>query len=154
MDTGISRTHLARYVVRPALEAIDAWSPVAEDMVTATALYESKARYLKQIGGGPACGLWQIEPATGNDIRANWLLYRQTKRDQIRGLMTLENFEDQLVTNMMLGAALCRIQYLRSPIPLPTDPDEAGVLYKTAYNTALGAGSAADFARVYAGLSD
>ena len=51
-------------VIRPALRALDLWSPAAEDLVLGTAAQESGLAYLRQIGGGPALGLWQIEPAT------------------------------------------------------------------------------------------
>lgn len=52
------------YVVRPVLRVMSAWSQPAEDLVMGTAAQESRLTYLRQLGGGPALGLWQMEPAT------------------------------------------------------------------------------------------
>jgi len=55
---------LRMYVVRPVLRVMSAWSQPAEDLVMGTAAQESRLTYLRQLGGGPALGLWQMEPAT------------------------------------------------------------------------------------------
>ncbi len=48
---------LRHYVVVPALDWINAYSLEAEQLVMATAMAESKAQYIQQVGRGPARGL-------------------------------------------------------------------------------------------------
>ena len=60
-------------VIRPALTKINLWSRSAEELVLGTAIVESGLTYLKQRGEGPALGLWQIEPATHEDLYTNFL---------------------------------------------------------------------------------
>ena len=53
------------------------WSTAAEELVLGTAIVESSLIYISQHGAGPALGLWQVEPATHDDLYANYLSYRQ-----------------------------------------------------------------------------
>ena len=64
---------IREYAVRPALEMIELWSQVAEDLVMGTAAQESHFSYLEQLHQGPALGMWQMEPATFRDIWINFL---------------------------------------------------------------------------------
>ena len=63
-------------VIRPALEKLSLWSLSAEELVLGTAIVESGLTYLKQHGDGPALGLWQVEPATHDDLYTNFLNFR------------------------------------------------------------------------------
>ena len=63
-------------IVKPALEAIGYYSPAAEALIMGTAAQESHLKYVKQLGDGPALGLFQMEPATHDDIWANYLRFR------------------------------------------------------------------------------
>ena len=65
-----------KHIIRPALEAIDLYSKAAEELLLGTAIQESRLVYLKQIGGGPALGLFQMEPATELDLVKNYIWYR------------------------------------------------------------------------------
>ena len=40
----------------------------AIDLVLVTGIVESRYKYLRQLGNGPACSFWQVEPATCVDI--------------------------------------------------------------------------------------
>ena len=51
-------------VVRPVLQDLKMYSPVAENLIMGTAAQESGFTYIKQLGGGPALGMFQVEPAT------------------------------------------------------------------------------------------
>lgn len=139
---------LRNEVVRPALEHIDRWSLPAEQLVLATAVHESNACYLRQIGGGPALGLWQMEPATEEDIWGNYLVYRKPLASAVRALLASSpSRTSQLVTNLLYGAAMARIHYLRDPRPLPPagDARAMGECWKRHYNTPLGAGTVGGF---------
>ena len=136
-------SQLRKHIIRPALEAIDAHSPAAENLVLGTALVESGLRYVAQLNNGPARGLWQMEPATAEDIHRNYLAYRPKLRDQVKSLMFAgAGPEANLTGNLIYGAAMCRIHYLRVSEPLPFSDDARGMAryWKRYYNTALGDG--------------
>jgi len=68
---------LRKLVIRPALLEIELWSEAAEELVLGTAIVESRLSFIKQLGSGPALGLWQIEPDTHRDVYENFLEYRE-----------------------------------------------------------------------------
>jgi len=76
MNLGLDAEQLAKYVIRPTLEYIGWHSAVAEQLVLGTAITESRLRFLKQLGSGPALGIYQMEPATFRDLYSNYLIYR------------------------------------------------------------------------------
>jgi hypothetical protein len=145
MENGISVDQLRTYVVRPALRYIGLYSQAAENLVVGTALTESAGRFIRQVGGGPALGLWQMEPATHQDIWDNWLRYHDDVAEKVRGLQTrrADDFHEELIGNLFYGAAMCRVFYRRLPDPLPSPEDYTGMaeLWKRRYNTYLGAGT-------------
>lgn len=128
-------------VVIPALTTIGHAEPAAIRLVIGTGLIESQYSYIAQVGG-PALGPWQMEPETCNDAWINYLPYQSALRASITHLMaTYQDKVDQLAWNWQYAAAMCRIKYLRSPLPLPAAADVIGLagIYKTVYNSALGA---------------
>ena len=60
-------------VIRPSLKKLGLHSTSAEELVPGTAIVESGLTYLKQHGEGPALGLWQVGPATHEDLYTNFL---------------------------------------------------------------------------------
>ena len=64
-------------VIKPTLEKMGLWSESAESLILGTAIQESRLKYRKQIGGGPALGLFQMEPFTHDSIRNDYLDYRK-----------------------------------------------------------------------------
>ena len=149
-------TELLNHVVHPTLLHLSKVNPLLHSqaacrLVTATAAAESAGDYLKQIGGGPARGLWQIEPPTARDILDRYLKQRGYLEESVWELMTDQTLEDQLVTNLALGAALCRLKYWMSPTPMPYADDAQGMggYWKDIYNTAGGAGVPEKFEAAY-----
>ena len=65
-----------RLIIRPALKIIGLDFRAAEELLLGTALQESRLTYLHQLGGGPALGLFQMEPGTHDDIWTNYLWNR------------------------------------------------------------------------------
>ena len=59
---------LPELVIKPALLEIELWSEAAEELVLDTVIVESRLSFIKQLGSGPALGLWQIEPDTHRDV--------------------------------------------------------------------------------------
>lgn len=145
METGINIAQLRRYVVRPALKFIGLHAPNSENLVVGTALVESGGRFLRQVGGGPALGMWQMEPVTHRDIWDNWLRYQPELSEKIQGLQTAraDDFQEELIGNLFYAAAMCRVFYRRLPDALPAEDDYSGMaaLWKKRYNTYLGAGT-------------
>lgn len=139
-------------VVRPTLERLGLASPAAVALVLGTAVEESGLGALKQLGGGPARGFWQVEPATHDDVTARVVTrypHLHERLSEIAGLWPSRI--EQLATNLCYGAAICRLKYYLDPLPLPAadDIDALGVAYKRIYNTALGKGSAEKWAKNY-----
>ena len=103
-------------VIRPALSKINLWSPNAEELVLGTAIVESGLTYIRQWGDGPALGLWQVEPSTQNDLYTNFLNYRPELGSALMELRALNlSMDENLATNLMYGAAVCRLCYYRKP---------------------------------------
>jgi hypothetical protein len=137
-----------RLVIRPALQTIGLWSGAAETLLLGTALTESGLTWLRQTGGGPALGLYQIEPATHADLRRNYLAFRPRLAARLLGLSAgVGPGQDQLVWNLGYATAIARLVYYRVPAPLPAADDLAGLAryWKAHFNTALGKGRTADF---------
>lgn len=124
----------------------------AVQMVMGTAAHESHFADFAQLGGGPALGLWQIEPEDADDIHKNFLVYHPDLSRRVADLVaSWPSIEQQLASNIAYGAVICRLTYWRHPNPLPAPGDLTGQasLWKVAYNTALGAGSPAEFIADY-----
>jgi len=145
MISGLDLTQLKRMIVRPTLTAIGLSGDTAVNMLTGTALAESSCAYLAQVGGGPALGLWQMEPATHNDCWTNFLDGAENARfaEAVRPLMSGEDRLVQLVSNLRYACAMARVKFYRAPEPLPGADDAVGLAtyWKLHYNTTLGAGS-------------
>ncbi len=135
------------YVVRPSLDSIGLWSEAAERLLLGTAITESELTWLRQREDGPARGVYQIEPATHDDIWANYLAYRDGLANRVARLAGQRPRHEQLTWNLGYATAIARLVFYRRPEPLPQADDLAGLAryWKAHFNTALGAGSAEDF---------
>ena len=136
--------HFRAFIIRPTLEHLDMHSEAAENLVLGTALQESNLTHLQQLGGGPALGLFQMEPATERDILETYL----SRREDIAKKLPADR---DLIGNLKYATAMCRIHYWRVPEPLPhaDDADGMAAYYKQFYNTAEGEATEAGFARMY-----
>lgn len=151
----IDAKQLREDIIRPALHSIGLWTAAAENLVIGTAAQESQlGTYVRQLGGGPALGIFQMEPATHRDIWDNYLRYQP----DIRELMmmnyipaTTEPEANDLIGNLSYAAAMCRIHYRRVSEKLPAADDYSGLAsyWKRHYNTVRGKGTEADFLANY-----
>lgn len=148
--------HLRLYVVRPALEDLQMWSRAGENLVMGTAAQESRMRYLKQLGKGPAVSIFQIEPRTYMDMWQNWILLRPEVRNALYRIVAggdAQKIPDigHMYGNLKYAAAMCRIYYRRVPAPLPKHDDVRGMAayWKKYYNTVHGKGTVEEFMRNY-----
>lgn len=147
----LNTIQFGKLVIRPALEAIDLYSDAAEQLLLGTALQESRLTYLKQLGTGPALGLFQMEPATHNDIWTNYLRYKPELAQKVAQLAHFVSAES-MATDLLYAAAMCRIHYLRVPAALPAFGDIYGqaTYWKDYYNTFLGAGNPKEYMEAWA----
>lgn len=144
VKNGISVTDLRLRVIRPVTIILGLGGDGVEELLLGTAMQESGAgAYLAQLGG-PALGIWQMEPATHDDIWARFLEYRAELANRISTLLfTGLPKQVQLVGNLYYACAMARMQYFRSPHPIPSPGDLEGqaYLYKLVYNSPSGAAS-------------
>jgi hypothetical protein len=76
-------------------------------------------RYIKQIGG-PARGIFQLEPETQYDIFVNWLVYRQEILNKVNTFSSMgQRYELDSIGSLPFQIVYARIHYLRVPEPLP-----------------------------------
>ncbi len=148
---------LREFIVIPALKAIGYHSLAAENLIMGTAAQESHLKYIKQLGTGPALGLFQMEPATYDDIWNNYLKHRKGLSDVILDAIAYHGEAAQpdasrMVWDMRYAALMCRIHYLRVSAPLPdaTDVWALAGYWKKYYNTVHGAGTEQEFVDNYA----
>lgn len=134
---------LRELIIRPALEKLVLYSVEAVELLIFTCAVESKGgTFLKQIKG-PALGIYQMEPATYNDIWQNYIRVKSGLRTMM-GLhfnaYTMPS-EDRMIYDLEFATAMARIHYARIPMPLPMTSDIDGIwqYYKHFYNTNLGA---------------
>ena len=111
-----------------------------------TAVAESSLIHRVQIDGGPARGLWQMEPTTGVDIFENYLMHYM-QRDRFYALMEIwlelamrkfvpyiVDVEHHLEKYDDFACAMARIHYLRNPDPIPDTLEGQAKYWLKAYN--------------------
>lgn len=131
-----------RTLIRSVLGKVGLYSEAAEELLLLTAAVESHlGKYIYQIGG-PARGIFQMEPATEHDIWENFLAYRPKLADDVRRLMCSGTCDD-LAHNLEYQVAMARIHYLRVPetLPIPAEIRSMARYWKLYYNTTLGKGT-------------
>ncbi|MBL1293061.1 MAG: hypothetical protein COB61_004230 [Thiotrichales bacterium] len=157
MDTQqIAVQQYREHIVTPVLKWLGMYSESAVRLVMGTAATESHFDFIKQIGGGPALGRYQMEPATHDDIWDNYLRYKPALRDKILyGVGAL--FDQDVPRHRLLtgsdyyATAMCRLHYRRVKAALP-DHDNIEQLanyWKQHYNTYKGKGSVNKFVDDY-----
>jgi len=134
--------------VIPALDSIGLGGQAAYELVLGTAIQESRLMYRRQTGGGPALGLWQMEPFTFNDIWQGFVLNQPSLIRPMTLLLSGNRPVPQtLIGNDRFAAAMCRLLYRRIPEELPDAGDLEGqaAYWKQYYNTPKGAGQEEEY---------
>lgn len=141
--------NIANTIVIPALRAINNATPAAIELVLGTGLHESNAwLFNHQVGGGPALGMWQMEPNTFNFLLKKYQRYRPLIYNQLLKITDNKVPEfNMLINNDYLAAAMCRIHYLNVKEALPVVGDIKGQAkyWKKYYNTSKGKGREVDY---------
>ena len=148
---GIHPKHLLDNVIVPVLKNLELDSRPARGLLLGTAMQESKLGfYLKQLGNGPALGIYQMEPATYVDIWESWLEFRPRLASKIKAwsvTMVYASYSapPELVWNLAYATAMARVHYLRKPGAIPDKVEGWAEYWKQHYNSYLGKGTVAEF---------
>jgi hypothetical protein len=123
----------------------------AIDLLMGTSAQESHlGTYIRQLGNGPALGIFQMEPSTFEDIMDNFLYYQP---DLIRAIKQICNVErltpTTLMYNLKVAIIFARLHYWRVSDPLPTTINGMALYWKEYYNTRLGKGKPEEFIENY-----
>lgn len=149
----INPIQLKEFIIIPTLEYLSEYranlkSDGAINLLLGTCAMESDmGTYIHQVGGGPALGIYQMEPNTHDDLWKNYIRYRYhlgELMDKFKSNLYVGHCAKELTSNFMYATAMARIHYYRSPEPLPEDPNDIvglAKVWKKVYNTYLGAHS-------------
>ena len=144
-----------RDIIRLSIRSINQWSTEAEEILLMIAAHESGlGRYLHQIGG-PALGLYGMEPATESDIWASYMDYRPGLADKIAALCGLCGpSREQLQYNPLYATVMARLKLRQCPGKLPPayDINAMADYAKQYYNTPLGRATAEKYSLDYCRL--
>ena len=105
-----------------------------------TIAVESNLGYWPKQRRGPALGIYQIEPATKDDV------VRYAKRAfPLLSIYLLAASEDALVYDLRYATIIARLKYWMVPEPLPRNRHDMANYWKKHYNTCEGKGQIKDF---------
>jgi len=140
-----------RQLVENTLKQLELYSEEATELLLGTSAQESAfGRYRRQLGNGPALGIFQMEPNTFYDICINFLAYKTDLRIKIMKISGVEKLDAKdLETNDILAACMCRVHYLRQKGAIPTNLEGWAAYWKKYYNTPLGRGTEQEFITNY-----
>ena len=139
-----------RELISTVLIDAEMYSEDATELLMLTAAKESSLGYfIKQLGGGPALGIFQMEPNTEKDIWQNYLSFRDKKAHIVKRYDTAD--ENDLWFNLGYQIILCRFHYMRVTESLPRHNDVWGMAryWKHHYNTIKGKGETREAVQAY-----
>lgn len=138
-------------LVTRTLQAIEAWSPEAVELLMGTSAHESLGwQFRRQLGGGPALGIYQIEPFTHDDCWNNYLNYRPDLATKIL-IVSGISFPNASVLehNDVYSTCIARVKYMRDPQPIPHTIQGQAEYWKRVYNTFMGKGTVQEYINHY-----
>lgn len=136
-----------RGLVERVLTGLDLYRPEAAELILGTIAQEShNGEYIRQLNGGPALGICQMEPATFRDIVDCYLKY---KPELARSIMSVSGANalrsEYLEYNLALSVAMCRVHYLRIKEAIPAELAGWAHYWKLYYNSPAGKGTEEEF---------
>lgn len=151
-----------REFIKDTLEHLDEltggkipYSDDAVELLMMTAAHESHlGSYIKQVGG-PALGIFQMEPETYYDIHENYIEYRPWLESAVISLCPMgtatAEAADELLWNLKLQVVMARVHYFRVPHAIPShkEPRLMAQYAKQFYNTYEGKALVQDYLDSY-----
>lgn len=128
-------------------------------LMIGTCAMESDFRLRRQLGGGPARGIFQVEPDTALCHFRNYLSRNPRRFHQLTKMwLNIEadvpyfeplesDIEWHLENNDIFCAIMARFKYLRDPNPIPSSTLAQAKYWKKVYNTEFGEGVYQEYAR-------
>jgi RHS repeat-associated protein len=138
-------------VIQPTLKKLGVNDPDAEVLLLGTAIHESHLTMRDQMGKGPAKGLYQMEPATHDDIWNNYLKYQPKLANKVKGLLSSNDKISELRNNDFYATAMAYVHYDRArfrtdqDFPSGTNIQGMAEYWKMNYNTSRGKGTVTKF---------
>ena len=140
---------MLKSLIETTLKEIGLYSKEAVNLLLGTAAQESRFYYIKQLNGGPARSIFQIEPRTHDDHVNNYLSYREELSSKILSACGIEEFDKDFLYNTKYAICIARIHYLRVPQALPSTINGMAAYWKQYYNTYIGSGTEKEFIKNY-----
>ena len=130
MKLGEKQELFMRNKIAETLNEMNRYSPEAVELLFMIAAHESKlGKYRRQIGGGPALGIYQIEPVTHDSIWDNCdSIYMLAKQ------MNIVRNVDALVNDDRYSTFVARCYLLMDKKPLPKTPEAMAKYCKSYWN--------------------
>ncbi len=150
---GINHLQMRAHVIEPVLYSLGMFSQAAVELLILTVAHESHGGHYLVQRGGPAVGIFQIEPSTASDIIHRYLKRRDDIEFRFEKSFQLVNTQDidwstvdlglirlKLITDLRFSTAVARLKYWMAPEKLPAATDIQGLAkyYKRFYNSADG----------------
>lgn len=120
--TGMDLGDVRREWIEPALNFLPAAlsTPARVQVVLGIGNKETQYRYLRQSGGGPALGLWQMEPSTHDDMWRNFIRYQPELQSAVLRLLARVAPDAKLLTTRMdYATIIAALHVYRSKDALP-----------------------------------
>lgn len=144
----MDRTQLIK-LISDVLRELGKYSESAVNLLLGTAAQESAlGEFWYQKGGGPARGIFQMEPATELDTWKNFI----NKNGKVKLALLELGYSygpnsTRLLFDLRYQIIMARLDYARAKEALPGSDDVAGMAryWKKYYNTPLGKGTEAEF---------
>ncbi|WP_430462121.1 hypothetical protein ACQUQU_04845 [Thalassolituus sp. LLYu03] len=138
---GICAKELMRWVIQPTLQRIGVHSPVAEQLLLATAALESGLGSHIKADGQRGLGLYQIHSLTHRHVWDEYLAHTPELASTVRGLASQHDFLEhphaELTTNLSYATAIAWFVYQRNDdfeLPASADAAQLARLWKRYYH--------------------
>lgn len=134
------------------------YSEDAVELLMMLAAHESNlGTWIRQLGGGPALGVYQHEPETIRDLyrvvisKKQKLDFAVAKFVPSTKSLTAKDYSELVETDLRYATVLARVHFMRFSEPLPKAEDVSGMAQycKKYWNTEAGAASPDDYRRAY-----
>jgi hypothetical protein len=113
-------------------------SDAAVELLAMICAHESHGgKYRRQIGGGPALGIFQIEPPTHNDV---WNRSRSISANALKA--GFKRDKNKMAESDEYSIFVARHIIMLDPKPIPTEPDAMAFWCKKRWNTDEGKATA------------
>jgi hypothetical protein len=123
--------------ILPALHQLKLYSIQAEKLLMGTAAIESNFTNFVQFHGGPARGMFQMEPPTFKDMLTR-VLSKKHNADLKAAVYATSKYNppifSELQMNHLLAAAMARVKYFSVHPPIPFDLEGQAHFWWTYYN--------------------